>query len=94
MESRQVTWPTPRFCSPMWNSLKSLLTSSSTDLPPAVENSWRPSSFMLTPPMRAMRSAMAISRLVQVGDLNITVSARMAAASSPAILAEGMTPCS
>ena len=32
---------------------------------------------------------MALSRLVQVGDLNMTVSDRMAAAISPAILGEG-----
>ena len=44
--------------------------------------------------MRASRSAMAMSRLVQVGDLNMTVSDKMAAAISPAILGEGSTPCS
>ena len=44
--------------------------------------------------MRARRSAMATSRLVQVGDLNMTVSERIAAAISPAIAGEGMTPCS
>ena len=44
--------------------------------------------------MRARRSAMALSRLVQVGDLNITVSDRMAAAIRPAMAGEGITPCS
>ena len=44
--------------------------------------------------MRASRSAMAMSRLVQVGDLNMTVSDRMAAAIRPAMWGEGMTPCS
>ena len=42
--------------------------------------------------MRAMRSAMRISRLVQVGDLNMTVSDKIAAAIMPAILAEGIRP--
>ena len=44
--------------------------------------------------MRAMRFATSMSRWVQVGDLNITVSEMMAAAMSPAILAEGMRPFS
>ena len=80
----------------MWNSLKSLRSSSSADLPstaPAA-NSSRPSSSSDTRAMRARRSAMAISRLVQVGDLNMTVSDRIAAAINPAIWGEGMTPCS
>ena len=42
--------------------------------------------------MRARRSAMATSRFVQVGDLNMTVSERMAPAMSPAILGAGMMP--
>ena len=37
---------------------------------------------------------MAMSFFVQVGDLNMTVSESMAAAISPAILGEGVTPCS
>ena len=45
-----------------------------------------------TPAMRARRSAMAMSRLVQVGDLNMTVSESMAPAMSPAIFGEGIMP--
>ena len=37
---------------------------------------------------------MAMSRLVQVGDLNMTVSDRMAEAIKPAMWGEGVTPCS
>ena len=37
---------------------------------------------------------MSISRWVQVGDLNMTVSDTMAAAMRPAILAEGISPFS
>jgi len=44
--------------------------------------------------MRAIRLAKSMSRWVQVGDLNITVSDTMAAAISPAILAEGISPFS
>ncbi len=44
--------------------------------------------------MRAMRLATSISRWVQVGDLNMTVSETMAAAISPAILAVGIRPLS
>ena len=44
--------------------------------------------------MRAMRLAMSMSRWVQVGDLNMTVSDRMAAAIRPAILAVGIRPFS
>ena len=42
--------------------------------------------------MRAIRSAVRISRSVQVGDLNMTVSERMAAAIMPAMAAEGIKP--
>ena len=45
-----------------------------------------------TKAIRAMRSAVRISRGVQVGDLNMTVSERMAAAIMPASLAEGISP--
>ena len=87
--------PTPSICSAMWNSLKSLRSSSSADLLSLLPlNSSRPRSLRDTLAMRASRSAMAISRLVQVGDLNITVSDRMAAAISPAMWGEGVTPCS
>ena len=44
--------------------------------------------------MRAMRLATSMSRWVQVGDLNMTVSDTMAAAMSPAILAVGIRPLS
>ena len=44
--------------------------------------------------MRAIRLATLISRWVQVGDLNITVSETMAAAISPAIFAVGISPFS
>ena len=54
----------------------------------------RPSSSSEMFAMRAMRSAMRWSRGVDVGDLNMTVSATMAAAISPAMWGEGVTPCS
>ncbi len=44
--------------------------------------------------MRAMRLATSMSRWVQVGDLNMTVSERMAAAMSPAIFSVGIRPFS
>ena len=44
--------------------------------------------------MRAMRVATSMSRWVQVGDLNITVSEIIAAAMRPAILAVGIRPFS
>ena len=53
-----------------------------------------PSSSRETLAMRAMRFATSISRWVQVGDLNITVSETMAEASRPAILAVGIRPFS
>ena len=80
----------------MWNSLKSVKHSSSADLSPALEaaKSRLPSSLSGTLAMRAMRSAMAMSRFVHVGDLNMTVSDKMALAISPAMFGDGMTPCS
>ena len=42
--------------------------------------------------IRAIRSAVRISREVQVGDLNMTVSEIMAAAIMPAIFSEGISP--
>ena len=94
-ESRQVICPTPSTCSAIWNSLKSEAIISCTGLSGLTEaNSSLPRSSSLILAMRARRSAMEISRLVQVGDLNITVSDRMAAAISPAMGPEGMTPCS
>ena len=44
--------------------------------------------------IRAMRLATSMSRWVQVGDLNMTVSETMAAAINPAILAVGIRPLS
>ena len=44
--------------------------------------------------MRAMRLAMSMSRCVQVGDLNMTVSETMAEAIRPAIFAVGISPFS
>ena len=58
------------------------------------ENSSLPRASSETFAMRAIRSASAVSRFVQVGDLNMTVSDSMAAAISPAIAGEGITPCS
>ena len=58
------------------------------------ENSSFPKASSETFAMRAIRSASAVSRFVQVGDLNMTVSDSMAAAISPAIAGEGITPCS
>ena len=44
--------------------------------------------------MRERRFAMVMSFLVQVGDLNMTVSDKIAEAIRPAILGEGITPYS
>ena len=68
----------------------------STDLssPLVAEKMALPSSSRETLAMRAMRLAMSISRWVQVGDLNMTVSETMAAAMRPAILAVGIRPFS
>ena len=78
----------------MWNSLKSVKSSWSTGLSSGVEAEKisRPSSSRDRLAMWAMRSAIFRSRFVQVGDLNITVSDTMAAAISPASLAEGIIP--
>ena len=54
----------------------------------------RPSSSKDRSARLASRWAMVRSRLVQVGDLNITVSDTMAAAISPAIFAVGIRPFS
>ena len=51
-----------------------------------------PSSSRETLAIRAIRSAVRMSRWVQVGDLNMTVSDRIAAAIMPAIFSEGMRP--
>ena len=62
--------------------------------PQAAEKTVRPSSSSGTLAMRDIRLAMSISRWVQVGDLNMTVSDTMAAAMSPAIFAVGISPFS
>ena len=63
---------------------------SSTVLFPAeAEKISRPNSSRDTLAIRAIRSAVRRSRSVQVGDLNMTVSERMAAAIMPAIFSEG-----
>ena len=51
-----------------------------------------PSSSRETLAILARRSAIFRSRSVQVGDLNITVSERMAAAIIPAMPLEGISP--
>ena len=62
--------------------------------PVAAEKMVCPSSSRETLAIRDIRLAMSISRWVQVGDLNMTVSDTMAAAMRPAILAEGIRPFS
>ena len=62
--------------------------------PQVAEKMALPSSSRETLAMRARRWAISTSRFVQVGDLNMTVSDKIAAAISPAIWGEGMTPCS
>ena len=51
-----------------------------------------PSSSRDTSAILARRSAILRSRSVQVGDLNMTVSDKMAAAIMPAMPLEGMSP--
>ena len=51
-----------------------------------------PSSSRDTLAIRAIRSAVRMSRWVQVGDLNITVSDKIAAAIIPARFSEGIRP--
>ena len=78
----------------MWNSLKSVFSSCSTGFsaPLPAENISRPSVSKSIPAIRARRSAMRRSRGVHVGDLNMTVSDKIAAAISPAIFSEGCRP--
>ena len=78
----------------MWKSLKSENSSDSALLasPIDAEKISRPSSSSEMFAMRAMRSAMRWSRGVAVGDLNMTVSATMAAAISPASFCDGISP--
>ena len=68
---------------------------SSADLPSIeAEKISLPSSSREILAILAIRSAVRTSRSVQVGDLNITVSDKIAAAIIPAILAEGSKPLS
>ena len=93
-ESTQVIWLTPKSWPAMWNSLKSVNSSSWMGLSSGAEAEKisRPSSSRDMPAMWASRWKICLSRGVLVGDLNMTVSETMAAAMSPASLAEGMSP--
>ena len=93
-ESTQVIWLTPKSWSAMWKSLKSVNSSASAGLSSEMdaEKMVLPSSSSEMLAMRAMRSAMRRSTAVDVGDLNMTVSATMAAAIRPASFAGGMRP--
>ena len=94
LESTQVIWLTPKSWSAMWKSLKSVNSSTSAGLSSEMEAEKMvcPSSSSEILAIRAMRSAMRRSTAVEVGDLNMTVSATMAAAISPASFAGGMSP--
>ena len=61
---------------------------------PEAEKITCPSAWREMLAIRAMRLATSMSRWVQVGDLNMTVSETMAAAINPAILAVGIRPLS
>ena len=93
LESMQVIWLTPKSWSAIWKSLKSPKRSDSVGLLSIdAEKIACPSSSSEMFAMRAMRSAMRWSRCVAVGDLNMTVSATIAAAISPARRSDGSRP--